>query len=163
LKTLLVVLVIVALVLPAGCSGGHSDDPLTSFASSSAAADYTLFTIRCSKCHSLSRPLNSGIDSDDYWRLYVAKMRRQPGSGISEDDAVAILRFLHVYSLEQRRKKAQKLGLEPPAEAPSSEPSAASPAQPSLPQPSTPPQSTPPRPPSPAASQPDASSPTGTP
>ena len=151
MKTLLAAFVVVALVLPAGCSGGHGDDPLASFATTSAAADYTLFTIRCSKCHSLSRPLNSGIDSDDYWRLYVAKMRRQPGSGISEDDAVAILRFLHVYSLEQRRRKAEKLGLEPPAEVPSSEPSPQRPPSPPGP----------PSPPSP--SQPDASSPTGTP
>lgn len=164
MKTLLVLIVVVALVLPAGCSGGRSDDPLASFASSSAAADYTLFTIRCSKCHSLSRPLNSGIDSDDYWRLYVAKMRRQPGSGISEDDAVAILRFLHVYSLEQRRKKAEKLGLEPPVEAPSS-PSSTRPAspEPSSTRPASPEPSSP-RPPSPPpSSRPDASSPAGTP
>ena len=35
-------------------------------------ADYAVFAERCSKCHSLARPLNSGITDDAYWRLYVA-------------------------------------------------------------------------------------------
>ncbi len=99
-----------------GCWGGLAGEPQAAGLSSETGADYTLFTLRCSKCHSLARPLNSGIDSDEYWQLYVAKMRRQPGSGISADDAVAILRFLHSYSVEQRRKK--ELKLEPPAAAP---------------------------------------------
>jgi hypothetical protein len=61
-------------------------------------ADYALFAQRCSKCHSLARPLNSGITNDEFWRLYVERMRRQPGSGISEGDAYYILRFLSWYS-----------------------------------------------------------------
>jgi hypothetical protein len=69
--------------------------------------DYAVFAQRCSKCHSLSRPLNSGIVDDDYWALYVARMRRQPGSGISLEDSRVILRFLHYYSVEQLRKKAR--------------------------------------------------------
>jgi hypothetical protein len=129
LKTLLGVLVVVGLASAPmiGC-WSHTAEPEAVTLSSSAAADYALFTIRCSKCHSLSRPLNSGIDNDDYWRLYVARMRRQPGSGISEEDSVAILRFLHLFSVEQRRKKAERLGLEPPPEAPSSTPSSAAPS-----------------------------------
>jgi hypothetical protein len=75
-----------------------------------ARADYEVFALRCSKCHSLARPLNSGIDSDEYWQKYVARMRRQPGSGITPRDSVAILRFLHVYSVEERRKKAEAAG-----------------------------------------------------
>src|SRR5215472_2891348 len=62
--------------------------------------DYALFAQRCSKCHSLARPLNSGIDSDEYWAEYVERMRLQPGSGISVEDKTPILRFLHYYSLE---------------------------------------------------------------
>lgn len=68
-------------------------------------ADYEVFAQRCSKCHSLARPLNSGIVDDGYWAMYVARMRRQPASGISVEDARVILRFLHFYSLEQIRKK----------------------------------------------------------
>jgi hypothetical protein len=66
--------------------------------------DYEVFADRCSKCHALSRPLNSGIVSDEHWAMYVGRMRRQPGSGISPEDADVILRFLHYYSLEQTRK-----------------------------------------------------------
>jgi hypothetical protein len=70
-----------------------------------ARADYSVFAERCSKCHALSRPLNSGIVSDDHWALYVSRMRRLPGSGISPEDTAVILRFLHYYSLDQIRKK----------------------------------------------------------
>jgi hypothetical protein len=66
--------------------------------------DYALFAQRCSKCHSLARPLTSGIDEDSYWVSYVARMRRQPASGISEEDTVGILRFLHYFSIEEKRK-----------------------------------------------------------
>jgi hypothetical protein len=68
-------------------------------------ADYAVFAHRCSKCHSLARPLNSGISDENYWAMYVARMRRQPGSGISSDDVPRILRFLHHYSLEQQQKR----------------------------------------------------------
>jgi hypothetical protein len=72
-------------------------------------ADYALFAQRCSKCHSLARPLTSGIDDDEYWKRYVERMRRQPGSGISPEDEPAILRFLHYYSDEQKKKKGARL------------------------------------------------------
>jgi hypothetical protein len=60
--------------------------------------DYVLFARRCSKCHQLARPLNSGIRDDALWADYVERMRRQPGSGISPADTRPILRFLHYYS-----------------------------------------------------------------
>lgn len=72
-------------------------------------SDYALFAQRCSKCHSLARPLGSGIDDDEYWHRYVERMRRQPGSGISPDDEVPILRFLHYFSEEQKKKKGARL------------------------------------------------------
>jgi hypothetical protein len=133
LKALLPALVIVGLAsVQAGCSVGRTGEPEAETLSATAAADYALFAVRCSKCHSLSRPLNSGIDRDDYWRLYVERMRRQPGSGISEDDTVGILRFLHLYSIEQRRKKEQKLGIDPSQATPAPPPTAptATPMQP---------------------------------
>jgi hypothetical protein len=68
-------------------------------------ADYDVFARRCSKCHSLARPLLSGITDDAMWRVYVDWMRRQAGSGISSSDTVRILRFLHYYSLEQKRRR----------------------------------------------------------
>ena len=67
--------------------------------------DYAVFALRCSKCHALSRPLESGIDNDGAWVRYVARMRLQPASGISARDAEAILRFLHVLVERQRAAK----------------------------------------------------------
>ena len=96
--------------------------------------DYVLFANRCSKCHTLARPLNAGITDDDQWVMYVNRMRRQPGSGISLTDQEHILHFLHWYSAEQRRKAAEKRGDAPAASAPSSSaPSAAPPASSSPP------------------------------
>ena len=68
-------------------------------------ADYEVFAQRCSKCHSLSRPLQSGITDDGFWKEYVERMRRQAGSGISPGDEEPILRFLHYYSLEEKRRR----------------------------------------------------------
>ena len=68
--------------------------------------DYRLFTIRCSKCHALSRALQSGITDDVYWADYVERMRRQPGSGIAPEESPRIQRFLHYYSLAVLARKA---------------------------------------------------------
>jgi hypothetical protein len=97
------------------CSAGQ--EPEAAALPSNLHADYLVFAQRCSKCHSLARPLNSGIDSDEYWKLYVERMRLQPASGISVADTVPILRFLHVYSIAQRKKKDLLLG-EPTQAAP---------------------------------------------
>jgi hypothetical protein len=97
---------IITVLWLAGCATGRSREGLDpSQVPAEVRADYDLFALRCSKCHSLSRPLNSGIDDDQVWINYVARMRRQPGSGISFDDGQRILRFLHYYALEQRRLK----------------------------------------------------------
>jgi hypothetical protein len=65
-------------------------------------SDYALFAQRCSKCHSLDRPLGSGISDDAFWKKYVEQMRLKPGSGISLDDEPHILHFLHYYSASRR-------------------------------------------------------------
>lgn len=67
-------------------------------------ADYQVFAQRCSKCHALARPLESGITDDAYWAEYVERMRRQPGSGISPSDVKPVLRFLHYYSVDRQRR-----------------------------------------------------------
>ena len=71
-------------------------------------ASYDLFAQRCSRCHTLSRPLDANIDQLDHWRSYVARMRRQPGSGISHEDADQILVFLKYYMEERLKPKAEK-------------------------------------------------------
>lgn len=130
------------LALPMGCAGwfGNTEGVDRTTLPDSVRPDYDLFALRCSKCHSLARPLSRGIVDDDYWALYVARMRRQPGSGISVEDTVAILRFLHYYSADLQKKKEKR-------EAP---PSPATPATPaSSPPPPSAPQTTPGPPPPP--------------
>lgn len=73
-------------------------------------ADYDVFAHRCSKCHSLARPLGANISDDQQWVLYVNRMRRQPSSGISYADQEAILRFLRYYAADLRRMQAEKNG-----------------------------------------------------
>jgi hypothetical protein len=118
-----------------GCRASvrHSDGLEPSSLPAELRADYAVFAQRCSKCHTLARPLNSGISDDSYWVRYVAKMRRQPASGITQEDAAPILRFLHYYSVEQSRKNEkgeEKMELPSPPPAPSATP--APPATPAL-------------------------------
>jgi hypothetical protein len=104
-------------MLSSGCpSAAERPDGLDpSTMPDSVRADYGLFAERCSKCHSLARPLESGVDKDEYWQYYVARMRRQPASGISERDVIPILRFLHYYSLELQRIKGKSTSADPSA------------------------------------------------
>lgn len=96
-----------AFSLAACGSATHSEGLEPAALPAELRADYAVFAQRCSKCHSLARPLDSGISDQNFWVLYVARMRRQPASGITQEDAGPILRFLHYYSLGQthQRKK----------------------------------------------------------
>jgi hypothetical protein len=58
---------------------------------------YRTFEVRCSKCHSLARPVNARLRGDE-WRLYVKKMSRRAGSGINEEAGEKIYEFLKFYS-----------------------------------------------------------------
>jgi hypothetical protein len=71
------------------------------------ASDYRVFAFKCSKCHSIVRPLQSGIGDDDFWFAYVERMRRMPSSGITVEDEEVILRFLKYYASEQRRSRTK--------------------------------------------------------
>jgi hypothetical protein len=69
-------------------------------------AGYQTFAARCTQCHAMSRPitaLTSGrtpISGESFDRegikKYVVKMMRKPNSGISREDAKAIIDFLTV-------------------------------------------------------------------
>lgn len=101
------------------CSRKESLDPSTM--PENIRADYALFAQRCSKCHTLARPLNANITDDDQWVMYVNRMRRQPASGISLEDQDGILRFLRYYAAELRRVAAAKHGGAPRPSASASE------------------------------------------
>ena len=66
------------------------------------AEAYGLFAQKCSRCHTLARPLTASIDDDAHWERYVGRMRRQAGSGISPADGTEILVFLKYYTEQQR-------------------------------------------------------------
>ncbi len=100
-------LLLVASLASTGCATSGRDGLDVAQLPEIVRPDYQLFARRCSKCHSLARPLGSGITDDEVWIAYVNRMRRQPGSGISPQDAGPILRFLHYYSSEQRRVKRE--------------------------------------------------------
>jgi hypothetical protein len=82
------------------------------------AKSYDLFAHKCSRCHTLARPLSANITEVGHWREYVARMRRQSGSGISADDAETILVFLKYYTDEKLRAQAEKKGPAPAAPSP---------------------------------------------
>jgi hypothetical protein len=73
-------------------------------------SEYSLFANRCSKCHSLARALNNGDHDAQYWARYVARMRRQPASGIAPEDEPPILKFLNFYSAQLRADNVTDAG-----------------------------------------------------
>jgi hypothetical protein len=62
---------------------------------------YRVFEFRCSRCHTLARPLNARIDDPEHWVRYVRRMRRQSGSGIDAENGEVILKFLLYYHREK--------------------------------------------------------------
>jgi len=96
--------VLVALAAMA-CAGPSAEGLDRARVPVSVRDDYDVFAHRCSKCHSLARPLQSGITDDEFWSEYVARMQRVPGSAISADDRARILRFLSWFSAEERARK----------------------------------------------------------
>lgn len=85
-----------------GRRGGLSEDRIKTFPAE-VRESYQLFANRCSRCHTLSRPLNANINDYDHWATYVARMRRHSGSGISRKDAKDILIFLGYYVQERTK------------------------------------------------------------
>jgi hypothetical protein len=103
------------------------------------ADSYDVFAYKCSRCHSLSRPLNAQIYDLSHWREYVARMRKHAGSAISEADGEKILVFLAYWAEQKARQRAEREGIE---------------AKTSPPAPATPPRAEPPPAPPPLAPPP---------
>ena len=106
-------LLVASLLLLAACIGGGSarrgglPEEMVAKFPPEVAESYQLFANRCSRCHTLSRPLNAGIVEYDHWVHYVERMRKQTGSGISPQDAEEILVFLKYYS-ELKAQETEK-------------------------------------------------------
>lgn len=63
---------------------------------------YAVFTRRCSRCHTVARPINSNFTAEE-WRKYVLKMMRKPGSGLTPKTAEQIIKFL-TYDAQHRER-----------------------------------------------------------
>ena len=60
-----------------GCSGAAGIDVQT--LPPDMRDSYALFAERCSKCHTIARPLAAEITEAEHWEYYVTRMRRMPG------------------------------------------------------------------------------------
>ena len=68
--------------------------------------DYKLFSSKCSKCHTIARPINT-LMTRDGWERYVKRMMHKPNSGISDGQGKEIFAFL-TYDQTNRKDKNPK-------------------------------------------------------
>jgi hypothetical protein len=66
-------------------------------------AAYKVFMVKCSKCHTPARAINSDFALDDEWERYVKRMMRKAGTWISPDEGKQIFEFV-VYDSKIRKK-----------------------------------------------------------
>jgi mono/diheme cytochrome c family protein len=69
-------------------------------------ANFKLFAGKCSKCHTIARPLNTMMTKDE-WSRYVKRMMHKPNSGISDAQGKQIFEFV-VYDQTERKDKNPK-------------------------------------------------------
>jgi mono/diheme cytochrome c family protein len=69
-------------------------------------AGYKLFAAKCSKCHTIARPINTMMTKAE-WERYVKRMMHKPNSGISDKQGKDIFEFL-VYDQTNRKDKDTK-------------------------------------------------------
>ena len=55
--------------------------------------NYEVASVKCTKCHPLSRTVNSRFSAAE-WKRYMKKMIRRPNSGVNEEQAARIYEFL---------------------------------------------------------------------
>ncbi len=64
---------------------------------------YKLFDSKCSKCHTIARPINTSMTKPE-WERYVKRMMHKPNSGISDNQGKEIFEFL-AYDQQMRKDK----------------------------------------------------------
>lgn len=67
---------------------------------------YKLFSGKCSKCHTIARPINTLMTRAE-WERYVKRMMHKPNSGISDNQGKEIFDFL-AYDQANRKDKDPK-------------------------------------------------------
>jgi cytochrome c5 len=70
-------------------------------------AAYKVFTTKCSKCHTIARPMNTMMKRDE-WERYVKRMMHKPNSGINDAQGKQIFDFL-VFDQTERKDKNPKV------------------------------------------------------
>ena len=68
-------------------------------------AAYNMFSTKCSKCHTLARPINTTMKPEE-WERYVKRMMHKPNSGISDSQQRVIFEFL---AFDQTARKDKNL------------------------------------------------------
>jgi len=66
-------------------------------------ANYKVFADKCSKCHTIARPINCEFALEDEWDRYVKRMMNKGGSLFTPKDGKQIYDFL-VYDSKTRKK-----------------------------------------------------------
>ena len=66
-------------------------------------AAYKLFSTKCSKCHTIARPINTMMTREE-WSRYVKRMMHKPNSGISDSQGKQIFDFLAFDQVERKDK-----------------------------------------------------------
>lgn len=64
---------------------------------------YKVFSEKCSKCHTIARPINTTMTREE-WERYVKRMMHKPNSGISNSQGKEIFDFL-AYDQQSRKDK----------------------------------------------------------
>jgi hypothetical protein len=67
---------------------------------------YKIFASKCSKCHTIARPINTMMKRDE-WERYVKRMMHKPNSGIGDNQGKQIFEFL-VFDQTERKDKNPK-------------------------------------------------------
>jgi hypothetical protein len=65
--------------------------------------NYKTFADKCSKCHTIARPINTTMTKPE-WERYVKRMMHKPNSGIGDSQGKTIYDFL-AYDQENRKDK----------------------------------------------------------
>ena len=65
--------------------------------------NYKTFADKCSKCHTIARPINTTMTKPE-WERYVKRMMHKPNSGINDSQGKTIYEFL-AYDQENRKDK----------------------------------------------------------
>lgn len=68
---------------------------------------YKLFAKKCSKCHTIARPINTNMKLED-WERYTKRMMRKPNSNISKEERETIYKFLEYDQINRKDKESDK-------------------------------------------------------